>query len=38
MLGVYQVGEQEEVLGAGDGVTLATLRDLLLLHSKQVAN
>ena len=33
VLGVDQVGEQEQVLGAGDGVTLATLRDLLLLHS-----
>ena len=38
MLGVDQVGEEEQVLGAGDGVTLPTLRDLLLLHSKQVTN
>lgn len=38
MLGVDQVSEEEQVLCAGDGVALATLRDLLLLHPKQVSN
>ena len=38
VLRVDQVGEEEQVLCAGDGVTLATLSDLLLLHSKQVTN
>ena len=38
VLRVDEVGEEEQVLGAGDAVTLATLRDLLLGHPQQVTH